>query len=100
MKSFEYLRGVYHGYVSAMEIRIKHGAAFAQNNARDLEANLRKRSENHTDFDRGYSHAYSAVAMKWSLEECDLAPFQGAKCSHGGCNGRISLLVCDTCRSY
>ena len=76
MKSYEYMSGVFHGYKSAMELRIKYSAAFVQNNARDLEANLRKRSEDHTDFDRGYSHAYSAVAMKWSLEECDLAPFK------------------------
>lgn len=100
MKSYEYFRGVYHGYTAAMETRIKYGFARASHNARDHEANLRKRSETHTDFDRGYSHAYSAVAEKLSLEECDLVPFQGAKCSHGGCSGRISLRVCDTCRSY
>lgn len=100
MKSYEYMRGVFHGYKAAMETRIKYGGARAQLHAHDLELNLRKRSEDHTDFDRGYSHAYSVVASKWSLEEVDLVPFNGAKCSHPSCDGRISLLVCDTCRSY
>lgn len=100
MKSYEYFRGAFHGYKSAMETRAKYGFARCSFNARDLEANLRKRSEDHTDFDRGYSHAYSVVAAKLTLEECDIVPFQGAKCSHGGCDGRIAMLVCDTCRSY
>jgi hypothetical protein len=62
MRTREYFRGCYHGYAAALELTAKYGRAFVQRGALDLEANLRKRSETHTDFDRGYTHAYRAVA--------------------------------------
>jgi len=60
--SAEYFRGCHFGYAAAVKMRDKHGRAFVEDGARALAANLRKRSETHTEFDRGYCHAYVAVA--------------------------------------
>lgn len=60
----EYFRGCHLGYVAALEMVTKHGKAFAQSMCRQLEANVRKRNVVTTDFDRGYAHAYHAVAFE------------------------------------
>jgi len=71
-KSLEYFRGCYHGYASAMEVLAKYGQAFVQNSSQQLDANLRKRGEEHTDFDYGYSHAFRAVAYT-HVSQLDMA---------------------------
>lgn len=62
LRSVEYFRGCHFGYMAAVEMLDKYGQAFVRHGAHDLATNLRKRSETHTDFDRGYTQAYSAVA--------------------------------------
>ncbi len=58
----EWFRGAYAGYTAALELLDKHGPAFIQQGADQLCANLRKRSETHTTFDRGYCAAYREIA--------------------------------------
>lgn len=68
-RSPEYYRGCYYGYAAARELLGKYGHGFIAHAVHDLEANLRKRSEEHTDFDRGYTHAYRAVVDNPSIPQ-------------------------------
>jgi hypothetical protein len=58
----EWFRGAHAGYNAAVELLDKYGRSHVQHGADQLLANLRKRSENHTSFDRGYCAAYSEIA--------------------------------------
>lgn len=58
----EWFRGASHGYDAAREAIEKYGYGHARLQADQLAADVRRRSETHTNFDRGYSAAFKEIA--------------------------------------